>query len=204
MSKDKLKTRILAMAVFIILILSLPSIPYADMEKGQSTHTISVSGVVLNKTITVNGRTCELIGAGLLRYRVVFRGYVAALYLGKGHGAEEIVTEIPKSLVIEYFHAIATQDFITSTEQGFANNLSQDQKESIRERAKVFYSLYRDVKPRDRYTFTYIPGRGSELALNGRVLGTINGLDFANAVFSIWLGRNPLDQDLKKALLGGN
>jgi hypothetical protein len=33
-------------------------------------------------------------------------------------------------------------------------------------------------------------------------LGTISGLDFANAMLSIWLGPNPLDQTLKKALLG--
>ena len=84
------------------------------------------------------------------------------------------------------------------------NNLSKDKLEAINERAKTLYSLYRDVKPRDRYSFTYIPGIGSQIALNGKVLGTINGLDFSNAMLSIWLGPNPLDQTLKKALLGKN
>jgi len=82
------------------------------------------------------------------------------------------------------------------------NNLSREQMEAIDQRAKTLYSLYRNVKPGDRYSFTYIPGIGSQIALNGKILGTINGLDFANAMLSIWLGRNPLDQALKNTLLG--
>jgi hypothetical protein len=189
---------------FITLLITFPDFTQASLAKSQSMGTITISGVVMDKTVEIDSHTCDLIGAGLLRYRAVFRGYVAALYLEKGHSSGEVFKDIPKSLVIEYFHAITAQGFISSTQQGFMNNLTQDQMESIRERAKVLYSIYRDVKPRDRYTYTYIPGIGSELALNGRVLGTIRGLDFANAFFSIWLGRNPLDQDLKKALLGGN
>jgi hypothetical protein len=34
------------------------------------------------------------------------------------------------------------------------------------------------------------------------VKGTIAGADFANALFSIWFGRDPADDDLKDALLG--
>jgi hypothetical protein len=82
------------------------------------------------------------------------------------------------------------------------NNLSREQMEAIDQGAKTLYSLYRDVKPGDRYSFTYIPGIGSQIALNGKILGTISGLDFAHGMLSIWLGPNPLDQTLKKALLG--
>ena len=41
-----------------------------------------------------------------------------------------------------------------------------------------------------------------ELALNGEVRGLIEGADFGAAVFSIWLGDEPLDPKLKRALLG--
>ncbi len=60
-----------------------------------------------------------MIGAGLLRYRVVIRGYVTALYLERGNASGEVFKDIPKSLVIEYFHAIDAQAFISSTRQGF-------------------------------------------------------------------------------------
>lgn len=179
-----------------------PGRTQAQSDKSRSVDTVTIADVVMEKAIHVDGHTCNLVGAGLLRYRVVFKGYVAGLYLEEKHGPVDVFEDIPKSLVIEYFHAIDAQGFISATRQGFRNNLSTGQLEATARRAAVLYSLYRDVKPRDRYSFTYIPGKGSELALNGRVLGTIRGLDFANAFLSIWLGPNPLDQSLKQALLG--
>ena len=63
-------------------------------------------------------------------------------------------------------------------------------------------SLYEDVQPGDRYSLTYIPGTGTELALNGEPMGIIEGADFATAVFSIWLGRKPICKSFKKQILG--
>ena len=63
-------------------------------------------------------------------------------------------------------------------------------------------SLYEDVQPGDRYSLTYIPGRGTELALNGEPKGIIEGAEFAQAVFSIWLGPKPIDNTFKKQILG--
>ena len=48
---------------------------------------------------------------------------------------------------------------------------------------------------------TCIPGRGTELALNGRPKGVIEGADFAAAVFAIWLGPKPLNKSFKAQLL---
>lgn len=55
----------------------------------------------------------------------------------------------------------------------------------------------------DRGTLTYLPGRGTELTLNGRPLALIEGADFARAYFDIWLGPDPIDAGLRDALLGG-
>jgi len=54
----------------------------------------------------------------------------------------------------------------------------------------------------DRYSLTYIPGKGTELALNGEHKGTIEGSEFAAALFSIWLGNKPIDKTFKKQILG--
>jgi hypothetical protein len=37
--------------------------------------------------------------------------------------------------------------------------------------------------------------------LNGESKGTIEGADFAQALFSIWLGQKPVSKSLKVALL---
>ena len=195
--------RTIAIMIFFPIASCLsPAVMTASSEDRPLSGAVNVAGVNMDKTVTLEGHPAVLVGAGLLRYRTVFKGYVAGLYLERGHGAEDVFTDIPKRLEIEYFHAIPAQGFIDATQLGLVNNLSREQLASIQNRANTLYALYRDVKPKDRYAFTYIPGVGSRIALNNKVLGTISGLDFANAFFSIWLGRNPLDQKLKQALLG--
>jgi hypothetical protein len=49
---------------------------------------------------------------------------------------------------------------------------------------------------------TYIPGRGTELALNGEPKGIIEGADFATALFSIWIGQKPIDESFKRQIMG--
>jgi hypothetical protein len=52
-------------------------------------------------------------------------------------------------------------------------------------------------------TLNYIPGTGTQLGLDGQSKGTpIPGEDFYRALLRIWLGEDPVDQSLKKALLG--
>ncbi|MCW8800766.1 MAG: chalcone isomerase family protein, partial [Desulfobacter sp.] len=58
------------------------------------------------------------------------------------------------------------------------------------------------VQPKARYALTYLPGLGTQLAINAEPLGTIEGLEFARAVFAIWIGKNPIDKTFRDRLLG--
>lgn len=40
-----------------------------------------------------------------------------------------------------------------------------------------------------------------ELALNGKPLGTVQGNNFARAIFSVWLGEDPIDRGFRDTLL---
>lgn len=195
--------RMIAIMLFFSIAACLPpTVITASAESRPSSGAVNVAGVAMDKSATLEGFPADLAGAGLLRYRVIFKGYVAGLYLSRGQKADDVFKDIPKRLLIEYFHAIPARGFVEATRQGLANNLSREQLAAIQDRADALYALYRDVKPGDRYAFTYIPGVGSRIALNEKILGTIGGLDFANAFLSIWLGPNPLDLELKRALLG--
>jgi hypothetical protein len=163
---------------------------------------VEVEGVRFARVLQVPGAELELRGAALLRYRVVFKAYVAALYLGADAPAEQVLADVPKRLEIEYFWAIRAADFARATDQGIARNVDSDTLLRLRPRIDELNSLYQDVRPGDRYALTYLPGRGTELALNGRPLGVVDGADFAGAVFSIWLGPAPLDRGLKRDLQG--
>ena len=94
------------------------------------------------------------------------------------------------------------KDFGPATYKGLSKNLDEAAIERLRPRIDYHNSLYVDVQPGDRYALTYVPGVGTELALNGRPIGIIEGADFAAAIFSLWLGENPYDRQFKNALLG--
>jgi hypothetical protein len=51
--------------------------------------------------------------------------------------------------------------------------------------------------------FTYVPGEGTTVEVKGEEKGTIEGKEFADALFASWIGEHPATGKLKKGLLGG-
>ena len=164
-----------------------------------------IEGVVFANEIQASEDPSHLLrvhGMGLLRYRVVFRGYVAALYLPDGIPGERALEDVPRRLELSYFWSIAGSDFARAANQLLARELTTTQLASLRPRIDDLHRSYKDVRPDDRYSLTYLPSVGTELRLNDELLTTIPGNDFAEAYFGIWLGKQPLDVELRDQLLG--
>lgn len=178
-----------------VLAVTLAAVPVTVRAK-------EIEGVRFADEVKVGPVTMRLNDVGLMRYRYVIKAYVAALYLGDGGRPSDVLADAPKRLEIEYFYAIQATGFANATNEGIAANVPADVVASLRSRIDRLNALYRDVKPGDRYALTYVPGVGTELALNGAPLGTIEGADFAAAVFAIWLGPKAIDASLKAQLLG--
>ena len=145
--------------------------------------------------------TMELQCVGLLRYKVFIKAYVAALYLGDGTAAGDVLADAPRRLELSYFWSIRGEDFGKAGDQILAQNVDAQTFAALRPRLDRINAWYRDVKPGDRYSLTYVPGVGTELALNNNRLGVVEGADFAAAYFRIWLGDNPIDSGLRNQLL---
>ncbi|MGD8702698.1 MAG: chalcone isomerase family protein [Desulfosarcina sp.] len=163
---------------------------------------IEVENVVFQKEVRVGDQSLELKGAGVLYYLRFIKAYVGALYVPPGTAPDGVLADTPKRLEVEYFHALNGEDFGPATYKGLSKNLGQEAIDRMRDRIEYHNSLYVDVKPGDRYSLTYLPGIGTELALNGEPKGIIEGADFAAAIFSLWLGEYPFDARFKKSLLG--
>ena len=174
---------------------------FVSLFLGTAAEAATIEGVTFADRYQAGTTTLTLNNVGLLRYRVIFKGYVAALYLGEGVRPEQVLTDVPKRLELEYFWSIASPDFGKAAEKILADNFPAAQITSFRSRLDRLNTLYENVKPGDRYALTYIPGVGTELALNGKPKGIIEGADFAAAYFAIWLGAKPLDASLKAQLL---
>jgi hypothetical protein len=179
-------------ALLLALLVLLPVAPSSAAE---------IEGVRFAEAHRTEGGELRLHGVGLLRYRIVVKAYVAALYLTPGADPREALGDAPRRLEIEYFWPIAASDFAGATREGIARNVPPDRRAALAERIERIATLYRDVGPGDRYALTYLPGTGTELSRNGERLGVIPGADFAAAIFAIWLGDEPLDASLKAQLL---
>jgi hypothetical protein len=177
-------------AALIALIAIPPQIEAAEIE-----------GVNFDDRYTTAGTSLALRGTGLLRVMVFAKVYVGALYLPEDCPSTLALSDVPKRLEVEYFRSIAGDDFGSATHKKISENVNSKAYDRLRSRIEYHNSLYQDVQPGDRYALTYIPGKGTELALNGEPKGVVEGADFAAALFSIWLGSKPISESMKKELL---
>jgi hypothetical protein len=172
---------------------------------GQAARAAEIEGVQFVERLRVGDEELLLQGTGLLRYRVFIKGYVAALYLAESFVGKAtpsaVLADVPRRLEIEYFWAIPAEKFAKATVEGISRNTDRATFERLRPRIDRLNTLYEDIELGDRYALTYLPGVGTELARNGRLLGVIEGADFSSALFAIWLGNQPLDESLRRQLL---
>ncbi len=165
------------------------------------SEAAEVNGIKFDDQYATGDTMLKIRGAGLLRVMVFAKVYVSALYLPEDCASKMVLSDVPKRLEVEYMRSIAGNDFGHVTNKKISENVDPQTYERLRSRIEYHNSLYQDVQPGDRYSLTYIPGKGTELALNGEPQGVIEGADFAAAVFSMWLGSKPISESLKKDLL---
>ena len=91
-------------------------------------------------------------------------------------------------------------DFQNSGFQLMAKNVGVEKAQQLTGDLEALNKLYQDVKAGQRYTFTYLPGKGVEMALDDKVLGLVPGAEFAAAYFSIWLGPDPVSKSLQNGM----
>lgn len=180
-------------ATSLLLALALLALP---------ARAATVAGVRFADRLEAHETTLELCATGLLRYRVVFKGYAAALYRTDCEAPGDPLAPAPRRLELSYFWSIDGAMFGDAAEQSLRASLAPAEYAALEQRLATLHDAYRDVSPGDRYALTYLPGRGTELSLNGAPLVSVPGDDFAHAYFGIWLGEKPLSPDLRADLLG--
>ena len=161
-----------------------------------------VAGVKLPDSIEVEGKKLQLNGAGL-RKKVVFKVYVAGFYLENPtkDAAAAVSSDQVKSMRLHILRTLEAGKITEAITEGFERN-SQAQMAALKARLDRFNSMFPNVVEGDEIVMSYLPGKGTVVTAKGAEKGTIEGKDFADALFAVWLGPNPVQEDLKKALLG--
>lgn len=164
-------------------------------------QTKTINGVKFPLTEKIGKNELVLNGGGL-REKYWMDLYVAALYLEtKTSDASKVIYGTEEMAIhIKIISSSVTRErFLESVNDGFANASSKASAED----KKKFISFFSDeFKIGDVIHFDYTPEKGVKVTKNGVVKGTISGYDFKKALFSIWFGSKPADENLKKGMLG--
>ena len=165
----------------------------------------TVEGVDLPETVTVGGEQLVLNGAGV-REKFFFDIYVAALYLPEpSRDAGQILNrDQPWRMLMHFvYRKVDHEKLADGWEEGFGGNLDPGQLKGLRERLDYFKSLFPTLRKGDEVVLDYLPGQGVQVRIGGQKRGVVAGADFARALLSVWLGRQPVTRELRQALLGG-
>lgn len=166
-----------------------------------------LEGVRMPDQVTVGTSLLRLNGMGVRVKKVAFvsvKVYVAGLFVAKPSQdpAAILSADEPRQLIMHFLYKkVEKEKLIEGWEDGFKNN-SGPQATALKARIERFNALWSDMATGDRAVLTYIPGTGTKVEIRGKEVGTIEGKDFADAVFSIWLGPKPPNEDLRSGLLG--
>jgi hypothetical protein len=159
----------------------------------------TLAGVEMPDTITVDGTPLLLNGMGL-RKAYGFKAYVGGLYVEQRSSDPSTIID-PARLKRVTLHFLRDIDR-GRLASGWMDSLRNRSGGSMESAITQFGSLIADVKTGDVMTFTSRPGVGVEVALRGTVRGTVPGDDFSRALFTVWFGPKPGDENLKRGMLG--
>ncbi len=153
-------------------------------------------------TVTISGKQVRLNGMGL-RKKFVFDVYVAGLYVESPSrdAAEILASDQVKRITLFMLRDLSRDRIIEALREGFEKN-AKEQMSVWKDRLDQLTGMIRDAKKGSTIVITYLPGTGTMFS-TGTGRSIIPGKDFADALFSVWLGQHSADDGLRKGLLGG-
>jgi outer membrane protein OmpA-like peptidoglycan-associated protein len=181
--------------ILLVVFLILPCPATAGESGGEGMPEI----------LTVRGRVLVLNGIG---ERVAFTRtiYEAGLYLEEPEKQWREVVERDDPMAVRMH---VTNSFLASSSRlrddffkGFRSNAPGGGIRPIQEQAEAFIECFQgEIRDQDVFLIAYLPGEGTRVSKNGELQALIPGYDFKQALFGIWVGKAPLQESLKAAML---
>ena len=193
------------MIQFTKLSLLLASVVLA--ASSAAAATLDVAGVKVEESTNLRGFNLQLNGAGV-RYKAIFKVYVAALYLEKKASTLEEILALPgkKRVSVTMLRDIDANELGKLFTKGISENAPKTEFSKLipglTKTGEMFASL-KKLNTGDEFSIEYAPGVGTTFWVRGvQQLTPVAEPEYFNAVLRIWLGPNPADWKLKDAMLG--
>jgi hypothetical protein len=162
-----------------------------------------VGGVEFPDTIEVGGEKLTLNGAGV-RKRFVVSVYAGGLYLAKRASDPKAIlaADAPRRVRMVFLRDVKKSQIMDAYREGFEKNSGGPGLKDLLAKLETIAPAVPNLKEGAEMFVTYVPGEGTTVAAAGGGKTTVPGKDFADAMFRNWLGPEPADEGLKKAMLG--
>ena len=173
-------------------------------------HAAELEGVKLADRVRVDAQEIQLNGIALrTRYHFV-KVYVAGLYLPQRatSAAGAIDAKGAKRIHLTMVREAGAEQFVESIMYGLRANNNEAQVARVKTQTDELMGMIRAIgtaKHGTSIVLDYAPSLdGTTLVVDGKAAGKpMAGEEFFRCLMRIWLGDKPVQEDLKKALLGG-
>ncbi len=170
----------------------------------QMAFAKEVAGVNIPDSIKAGNSDLVLNGAGL-REKWMFDVYVGGLYLGqKSSDATKVInSDEPMAIKLHMLRDVDGEKMSNVTREGF-ENATNGNTGAIKTEIDSFLAVFGDEATENNvYDMVYVPGKGVEVYVNGKLANTIAGSEFKKALFGVWLSDKPAQESLRDEMLGG-
>lgn len=172
-----------------------------------ASASVEVADVLFDDHATVAGQVLDLNGAGL-RTRFMFKVYAIGLYLPRKTTSAEVAIAEPgvKRISFVMKRSVSAEDMVAALEKALRANNSAADLAAIDPRLDEFKKLllaFGEARKGSEYWLDYVPGKGTHLTVDGVIKDApVPGEDLFRALLRAWIGPNPVQADLKEAMLG--
>ena len=171
---------------------------------GYSFAQTTIEGVTLKSTLTLDGHELVYNGAGV-RKKWFFKLYVGAVYLPQpvSSGAMIVKADYPMMIQLNIISdLIDSKKMIEAVTEGFEKSTRGNTAPIQEEINLIIEAFAEEITSGDTFDLMYVPRTGVKVYKNGKVGVTIPGIAFKEALFGIWLGSDPVNDELKDEMLG--
>jgi hypothetical protein len=169
-------------------------------------HAAELEGFKFDDKVKLGNAELVINGTGV---RSKFgKRYAMALYLpAKTNDAKAaLAAKGPRRVDIRLIKDVSGDTFANAVSGGINDNSSDTEKAALKDRIRQLADTVialGEIKAGTAIVFDWLPEQGMVLAVGGKPVGKpVAGEDFYTALLRVWLGEDPVQNDLKQALLG--
>jgi hypothetical protein len=164
--------------------------------------------VKIEDRVQVDGQELVLNGLGM-RTRLFFKVYVGGLYFGQRVTTPEAALEQKgaKRVIFVMMREASAEQFVEAIEDGLESNNTPEELAGVKQHTDALFAMIRNVgeaRKGMRIVLDFAPSTGGttlfvdDVAQGKPMLG---GPEYFRILLKIWLGDDPAEESLKRALL---